>query len=72
MLALVTEVTFDPVDAGVPSRHCPTRGLGAQDDLHIQPQAPILGVGGIEREATIEGGIILAYLDLPKVGDSGA
>ena len=43
---------------------------GAQDDLEIEPDAPVFDVGHVERDVAVEGGI-LASLHLPEAGDAG-
>ncbi len=42
---------------------------GAHDDLEIEPDAPVLDVGDIERNIAVERGI-LAALHLPETGDA--
>ena len=43
---------------------------GASHDLEIEPQAPIVDVGGVERNVLIERGV-LAGLHLPQASDAG-
>src|SRR5580692_6624305 len=45
-------------------------GDGAQDDLDVEPDAPVFDVRDIERDVAVEGWILTA-LDLPQPSDTG-
>jgi len=46
-------------------------GNGTHNDLEVEPDAPIIDIGHVERDVTGEGWV-LAALDLPEAGDSGS